>query len=118
MKNTDDPVLDEIHAIRRQIYEKTKDMTSSERTAYFNQRCDAAIKENGYIKIYLNEEKTMFRIESDPNDMQAMKRHAEIEEESNEILRQHDEKTKDTACSEQTPYFKQSVDPTTKKHGL
>jgi len=102
MKKIDDPVLDEIHAIRRRIYEETKDMTSSECTAYFNQRGDAAIKANGYIKIYLDEEKTMFRLESDPNNIQAMKRHAEIEEEINEIRRQNGEKIKDTACSKQT----------------
>jgi len=39
MKKTNDPVLDEIHAIRRQLYEEMKDMTSSERTALINQRC-------------------------------------------------------------------------------
>ena len=117
MKKTDDPILDEIHAIRRQIYEETKDMTSSECTALINQRCDAAIKECGYIKIYVNEEKTIFRLEPDPDNIQAMKRHAEIEDEINEILRRHDERTKDTVCSEQTAYFKQS-EPAAKKHGL
>ncbi|MCL2141733.1 MAG: hypothetical protein FWH46_02475 [Methanimicrococcus sp.] len=105
MKKTDDPVLDEIHAIRRQIYEEIKDMTSSERTAYFKQSCDAALKECGYIKIYTDENKTRFRIESDPNNIQAMKRHAEIEKEINEIRRQNGEKIKDTACSEQTELF-------------
>ncbi|MCL2142454.1 MAG: hypothetical protein FWH46_06275 [Methanimicrococcus sp.] len=48
MKKIDDPVLDEIHAIRRQIYEKTKNMTSSECTAYFKQRGDAAAKRHGF----------------------------------------------------------------------
>jgi len=105
MKKTDDPVLDEIHAIRRQIYEETKDMTSSERTAFINQRCDAAIKESGYIKIYLNEEKTIFRLELDPNNIQAMKRYAANVEEMNEILRRHDERKKGMVCSEQTEIF-------------
>jgi len=117
MKKIDDPVLDEIHAIRRQIYEKTKDMTSSERTAYFKQRGDAAIKERGYIKIYLNEEKTMFRLELDPDNIQAMERYAANVDKMNEICRPHDERTKDTVCSEQTTYFKQS-EPAAKKHGL
>jgi len=118
MKKTNDPILDEIHAIRRQIDEETKDMTDEECTAYFKQSCDAALKESGYIKIYTDENKTRFRIESDPNNIQVMKQHAEIEEEINEILRRHDERTKDTACSEQTSYFKQSVAPAAKKHGL
>ena len=97
MKKTDDPVLDEIHEIRRQIYEKVKDMTSSERTAYFNQRCDAALKKCGYIKIYTDEKKTRFRIEDDPTNIQAMERKAVIRKEIDEIRRQHDEKTKDAA---------------------
>ena len=118
MKKIDDPVLDEIHAIRRRIYEKTKNMTSSECAAYFKQRGDAAIKERGYIKIYLNEEKTIFRLELDPNNIQAMERYAANVEKMNEICRQHDEKIKETACSEQTEYFKQSVNPAAKKHGL
>jgi len=105
MKKIDDPVLDEIHAIRRQLYEETKDMTSSERTAHIKKSCDAALEECGYIKIYLDEKKTMFRIESDPNNIQAMKRHAEIEKEINEIRRQNGEKIKDTACSKQTEGF-------------
>ena len=32
-----DTVLDEIHATRRTIEKQTKNMTRSERTAYFNQ---------------------------------------------------------------------------------
>jgi len=48
MKKIDDPVLDEIHAIRRQIDEKTKNMTSAERVAYFNQRGEAAAKKYGF----------------------------------------------------------------------
>jgi hypothetical protein len=31
-----DTILDEIHAIRRKTYDKTKDMTVTERTKYFN----------------------------------------------------------------------------------
>ena len=105
MKKINDPVLDEIHAIRRQLYEETKDMTSSERTAHIRQSCDAALKECGYIKIYTDENKTRFRLESDPNNIQAMKRHTEIAEKINEMRRQYGEKIKDTACSEQTEIF-------------
>ncbi|MCL2141316.1 MAG: hypothetical protein FWH46_01000 [Methanimicrococcus sp.] len=43
-----DPILDEIHAIRRQIYEETKDMTSSEQAAYTNQCGEAAAKKYGF----------------------------------------------------------------------
>ena len=102
MKEIDDPVLDEIHEIRRKIDEETKDMTSSERTAYFKQRGDAALKELGYIKIYTDEKKTRFRIEDDPTNIQAMERKAVIRKEIDEIRRQNGEKIKDTAHSEQT----------------
>jgi len=47
MKKTD-PILDEIHAIRRKTDEITKDMTSAERTAYFKQRGEAIAKEYGF----------------------------------------------------------------------
>ncbi len=43
-----DTILDEIHATRCKLYEKTKDMTSSERTAYFNQRGEAVAKKYGF----------------------------------------------------------------------
>ena len=43
-----DTILDEIHAIRRKIDEKTKGMTISERTAYFNQRGEIAAKKYGF----------------------------------------------------------------------
>ena len=105
MKKTDDPVLDEIHAIRRQIYEETKDMTSSECTALINQRCDAAIKECGYIKIYTDDKKTRFRLKRDPDNIEAMKKNDAILDEINEIRRQNGEKIKDTACSKQTEVF-------------
>ena len=39
-----DTILDEIHATRRKLNEATKDMTSSERTAYYNQAGEAAAK--------------------------------------------------------------------------
>ena len=42
-----DTILDEVHAIRRRIDERTKGMTASERTAYFNQRGEAAAKNMG-----------------------------------------------------------------------
>ena len=43
-----DTILDEIHATRREIEEKTKNMTVSERTAYFNQRGEAVAKKYGF----------------------------------------------------------------------
>ena len=41
-------ILDEIHATRRKIYDATKDMSPSERTAYFNQRAEAVAREYGF----------------------------------------------------------------------
>ena len=46
-----DTILDEIHATRRKLYEATKDMTSSERTAYFNQAGEAAAKKYGFHRV-------------------------------------------------------------------
>ena len=43
-----DTILDEIHATRHKLYEITKDMTSSERTAYFNQRAEAVAARYGF----------------------------------------------------------------------
>ena len=43
-----DTILDEVHATRRKLYEATKDMTSSERTAYFNQRAEAVSQKYGF----------------------------------------------------------------------
>ena len=48
MMRKPDTILDEIHAIRRRIDEKTKNMTASERTAYFNERGKAAAKRYGF----------------------------------------------------------------------
>jgi len=48
-----DTILDEIYVIRRQIDEKTKNMSPSERTKYFNQRADAAARKYGF-KILAN----------------------------------------------------------------
>ena len=39
--------LREVHAIRLMIYDETKDMTSSERTAYFNESVKRA-RERGF----------------------------------------------------------------------
>ena len=43
-----DTILDEVHEIRRMIEEKTKNMTSSERTACFNQRGDVIANRYGF----------------------------------------------------------------------
>ena len=42
-----DTILDEIHEIRRQIYEETKDMTPEEVSEYYRRRTDPVIKEYG-----------------------------------------------------------------------
>jgi len=43
-----DTILDEIHASRCKIEEITKNMSSAEQTAYFNQRGEAAAKKHGF----------------------------------------------------------------------
>jgi hypothetical protein len=53
MMKKPDTILDEVHAIRRRIEERTKGMTPSERTAYFNQRGEATAKKYGF-KIVAN----------------------------------------------------------------
>ena len=47
MKLTTD-IEDPVDAIRDKIYEKIKDMTSNERTAYFNARADEARKKYNF----------------------------------------------------------------------
>ena len=46
-----DTILDEIHATRRKLNEATKDITSSERTAYCNQAGEAAAKKYGFHRV-------------------------------------------------------------------
>ena len=46
-----DTILDEIHATRHKLNEATKDMTSSERTAYYNQAGEAAAKKYGFHRV-------------------------------------------------------------------
>jgi len=43
-----DTVLDEIHATRLRIDERTRSMTASERTAYFNRRGEASARKYGF----------------------------------------------------------------------
>jgi len=43
-----DTILDEIHATRRRIDERTKGMTASERAAYFNQRGEILAEKYGF----------------------------------------------------------------------
>ena len=52
-----DTILDEIHTTRRKIEEKTKEMTVSERTAYFNQSGEAAAKKYGFQRVASAEKK-------------------------------------------------------------
>jgi len=52
---TPNTIEDEVDAIRRQIHEKTKHMTPSQRTEYYRKSGEAIAKELG-IKIYANAE--------------------------------------------------------------
>jgi hypothetical protein len=49
MKN--DPLLDEIHAIRQDLYEQTKDMTSEEKIAYLRELVEPIHKKYGITPI-------------------------------------------------------------------
>ena len=51
MMKKPDTILDEIHATRSRIEERTKGMTVAERTAYFNQRGEAAAKKYGFKRV-------------------------------------------------------------------
>jgi len=46
-----DTILDEIHATRRKLNEETKDMSSFERTTFYNQAGEAAAKKYGFRRI-------------------------------------------------------------------
>jgi len=46
-----DTILDEIHAIRHKLNEEMKYMTTSERTAYYNQAGEAAAKKYGFHRV-------------------------------------------------------------------
>ena len=52
-----DTILDEIQASRRNIEEKTKNMTRSERTAYFNQAGAAAARKYGFKRVARTKQK-------------------------------------------------------------
>jgi predicted DNA-binding helix-hairpin-helix protein len=52
-----DTILDEVHAIRRKIEDQTKDMTRSERTAYFNRAGEEAARKYGFRRINRAKEK-------------------------------------------------------------
>jgi len=56
-----DTILDVIHETRRKIEERTKNMTPTEQTAYFNQRGEAAAKKYGF-KIVASAKVTLSRI--------------------------------------------------------
>ena len=43
-----DTILDELHATRRKLYEATKDMTSAERTEYFNRNAESVAQRYGF----------------------------------------------------------------------
>ena len=50
-----DTILDEIHTIRRNLYEATKDMSTLERAAYFNTTGERLAKEFGFKRISVDE---------------------------------------------------------------
>jgi len=50
-----DTILDEIYTIRRKLYEATKDMSTSERTAYFNATGERLAKEYGFKRVSIDE---------------------------------------------------------------
>jgi len=52
-----DTILDEIHTTRRNIEEQTKNMTSSERTAYFNKAGAAAARKYGFRRVARTKQK-------------------------------------------------------------
>jgi hypothetical protein len=47
---TESKVMQEVHAIRRDIYERTKDMTAQEKVDYYNRSTEETIKKYG-IKV-------------------------------------------------------------------
>jgi hypothetical protein len=51
-----DTILDEIHATRRKIYEKTKDMTAAERTVFFNETGKRLAAQYGFIIVQNSDE--------------------------------------------------------------
>jgi len=52
----DEPqVLREVHAIRLMIRDETKDMTVSERTAYYHEKSSAAFERLGMAPSYIGE---------------------------------------------------------------
>ena len=46
-----DTILDEVHTIRRKIEKQTKNMTRSERTAYFNRAGEEAARKYGFRRV-------------------------------------------------------------------
>jgi len=46
-----DTILDEIHETRRKLNDAIKDMTSSERTMFYNQAGEAAAKKYGFHRV-------------------------------------------------------------------
>ena len=50
-----DTILDEIHAIRREIDEKTKDMTHKEINEYFNATGERLAMKYGFQRVSVNE---------------------------------------------------------------
>ena len=54
-----DTILDEIHATRRKIEEQTKNMTSSERTEYFNKAGATAARKYGFRRVAKPKQKVL-----------------------------------------------------------
>jgi hypothetical protein len=47
-KTTSNPVEDELNAIRIELYEKTKNMTTSERADYLHKKVEDGLRRHGY----------------------------------------------------------------------
>jgi hypothetical protein len=50
---TSNPIEDEINAIRIKLYEQTKDMTTDERVAFFNDRAKEGLAKHGIKARYV-----------------------------------------------------------------
>jgi len=61
MKESNDDLLDEIHAIRYALHEETKNMTPSERIAYIKAEADEIKKEFGIKAVSIPEPCTQNR---------------------------------------------------------
>ncbi|GBR74141.1 hypothetical protein NO1_1370 [Candidatus Termititenax aidoneus] len=48
-------IIDELYAVREQIYNDTKNLSEKEYVLYFNNNAQNIIKRSGYRAVYLND---------------------------------------------------------------